>query len=184
MRVIAGSARGIPLETIEENTTRPTVDRVKENLFNILMPYIEDAVVCDFFSGSGSLCIEALSRGAKKAYFIEKNPKAMESIKRNLKKTKLEERAILFQGSYIDAIKDFTKKEISFDLLLDPPHASNYAKDAMFRIKDLDILGKDGIIIIEHHAKQDFEEVIGSFSLWRRKKYGNTALSFYIKERE
>ncbi|NLY35735.1 MAG: 16S rRNA (guanine(966)-N(2))-methyltransferase RsmD [Tissierellia bacterium] len=185
MRVIAGSARGIPLETIEEQTTRPTVDRVKENLFNILMPHIVDSVVCDFFSGSGSLCIEALSRGAEKAYFVERNPKAMDCIKRNLKKTKLEERAELFQGSYIEAIEDFKEKGISFDLLfLDPPHASDYAKDAMIRIKDLDILAKDGIIIIEHHAKQNFEEVIGSFSLWRRKKYGNTALSFYIKERE
>ena len=89
MRVIAGSARGITLETIEEKTTRPTVDRVKENLFNILMPYLQDSIVCDFFSGSGSLCIEALSRGAKKAYFVERNPKAMECIRRNLKKTKL-----------------------------------------------------------------------------------------------
>lgn len=183
MRVIAGSARGIPLETIEEKTTRPTVDRVKENLFNILMPYLEDARVCDFFSGSGSLCIESLSRGAREAYFVEMNPKAMACIKRNLKKTKLEDRGRLFLGSYVEAIEKFEKEGLRFDLLfLDPPHASDYAKDVLLRIKDLDILAKGGIIIVEHHAKTDFEDVLGPFHLWRRKKYGNTALSFYMKE--
>lgn len=185
MRVIAGSARGIPLETIDGKSTRPTVDRVKENLFNILMPYIAEAVVCDFFSGSGSLCIEALSRGAKKAYFVERNPKAMDCIKRNLKKTQLENKAELFLGSYTQAIKDYLARGISFDILfLDPPHASDYAKDAMMRIKGLDILAKDGIIVIEHHTKQFFEEEIGIFYLFRKKKYGNTTLSFYtVKER-
>ncbi|NLY72083.1 MAG: 16S rRNA (guanine(966)-N(2))-methyltransferase RsmD [Tissierellia bacterium] len=185
MRVIAGSARGIPLETIEEMTTRPTVDRVKENLFNVLMPYIDGAVVCDFFSGSGSLCIESLSRGASQAYLVEKNPKAMEVIKRNLKKTRLEDRAELFLGSYDYAIEHYKDRNISFDILfLDPPHKSNFAKDAMEKIKDLPILKKDGIIVIEHHSNQVFEEIIGTFHLWKRKKYGNTSLSFYLKEQE
>lgn len=185
MRVIAGTARGIPLETIEEFTTRPTVDRVKENLFNILMPYIEDAEVCDFFSGSGSLCIEALSRGAKSAYFVEMNPKAMAVIKRNLKKTKLEDRAHLFPGSYVDAIQYFQRKDLSFDIIfLDPPHASGFAKDVLFRIKDLDICKDGGIIIIEHHTEQVYEEEIAGFERYRQKKYGNTTLSFYSRRED
>lgn len=183
MRVIAGYARGIPLETIEESTTRPTVDRVKENLFNILTPYLRGSVVCDFFSGSGSLCIESLSRGAKKAYFVEKNPKAMECIKRNLDKTKLMEGAELYLGGYEEAISWFNGQKISFDIIfVDPPHKSEYAKDLLFRIKDLDILAKDGIIVIEHHTKQIFNEQIENFFLFKRKKYGNTTLSFYSKE--
>ncbi len=184
MRVIAGSARGIPLETIEENTTRPTVDRVKENLFNILMPFIGGAIVCDFFSGSGSLCIEALSRGAARAYFVEKNPRAMDYIKRNLNRTKLEDRAELYLGSYQDAMKNFDKEGLSFDIIfVDPPHKSDYAKDLLFLLKDLDILARDGIIVIEHHTKQIFDKEIEVFSLFKRKKYGNTTLSFYTKEK-
>lgn len=185
MRVIAGTARGIPLETIEESTTRPTVDRVKENLFNILVPYLPDADVCDFFSGSGSLCIEALSRGAASAYFVEKNPKAMAVIKRNLKKTKLEDRAHLYQGSYEEAIAYFDQKGLSFDILfLDPPHASDFAKDVLKRIKNLDICKDDGIIIVEHHTKQVFEEEIAGFWRYRQKKYGNTTLSFYTRRED
>lgn len=185
MRVIAGSAKGVPLETIDEMTTRPTVDRVKENLFNILMPYTRGAVVCDFFSGSGSLCIEALSRGAKEAYFVEMNPKAMAVIKRNLKKTRLEGQANLYLGSYVDAISYYDRQGLSFDILfIDPPHKSDFAVDAMLRIKDLQILKNDGIIVVEHHSKQKFEESIGCFRLWKKKKYGNTSLSFYLKEQE
>lgn len=185
MRVIAGTARGIPLETIEEDTTRPTVDRVKESLFNILMPHLQEAQVCDFFSGSGSLCIEALSRGAQTAYFVEMNPKAMAVIKRNVKKTNLQDKARYFPGSYLDAILYFQRKNISFDVIfLDPPHASGFAKDVLERIKDLDICKDDGIIIVEHHTKQVYEEELHGFIRYRQKKYGNTTLSFYTRSND
>ena len=94
MRVIAGSAKRLQLKTLDGMETRPTTDRIKETLFNMISPYIYDSIFLDLFSGSGGIGIEALSRGAKEAVFVEKNPRAMECIKENLKYTKLDKKAM------------------------------------------------------------------------------------------
>ena len=125
MRVISGTARGTKLKTIENISTRPTLDRVKEALFNILQDKLKDSVVLDLFAGSGALGIEALSRGAKKAYFCDKNPEAIKVIKDNLNKTRFIDKAIIFNCDYINAIRKINE-ELSI-VFLDPPYKFDLA---------------------------------------------------------
>ncbi len=179
MRVIAGKARGVPLITIKEMTTRPTTDRVKENLFNMISFHIYDSVVCDFFAGSGSLCIEALSRGAKKAYLFEKNRKAIDCIKKNLEKTKLHSAQII-EGDYKKGIHYLVDANIKPDIIfLDPPHYSAFGEESIKIINEFDILNKNGIIIIEHNTKEKYLDRYGLLYRYKKKKYGNTTISLY-----
>ncbi len=179
MRVIAGKARGIPLVTIKERTTRPTIDRVKENLFNIIAFDIDNAIVCDFFSGSGSLCIEALSRGASFGYFFERNPKAIDCIKHNLLKTKFDNAKII-EGEYTIGVNYLVENNIKLDIIfLDPPHYSEHGENSINLIYNFKILKKSGIIIVEHNTKEKYLDNYFSFYRYKIKKYGNTTLSFY-----
>lgn len=177
MRVISGSAKGIKLDTIKGLSTRPTIARIKESLFSTIHYLIEDSVVADFFSGSGSLCIEALSRGAKKAYFFEKNPKAMNMVKKNLEKTKLKEKSELFLGDYKKNINRIKEK---IDILfIDPPHFQNLVYEGLNLVKEYDILKNNGIIVVEHNTKELFEEKIYCFKRIKSKVYSNTTISYY-----
>ena len=126
MRVISGKAKGTKLGTIEEQSTRPTLDRVKESLFNIINTKIEDSIVLDLFAGSGALGIECISRGAKQVYFCDKSKQAINQIKQNLIKTRFEQQAVIFQNDYINCLKECAQKQIVFDLIfLDPPYAND-----------------------------------------------------------
>jgi 16S rRNA (guanine(966)-N(2))-methyltransferase RsmD len=184
MRVISGSARGIKLDTIPEMTTRPTVDRVKENMFNIIQYEIDDAIVLDLFSGSGSLCIECLSRGARKAYFIERNPKCIPIIEGNLKRTRLEDLAVIENTNYEHFLAKSRFKDDKFDIIfLDPPHRMGMGFKAMELIDSYKLLADGGIIVVEHHSEEEYPDAEGTFEKYKYKKYGKTALSFYrIKE--
>ena len=185
MRVISGSARGIKLKTIEEWTTRPTVDRVKENLFNIIQHDIFNATVLDLFSGSGSLCIECLSRGAKKAYFVEKNPKCITIIEENLKKTHLSDNAVIRNTDYENYLSKIVIEGLKFDIIfLDPPHKKGMGCIALEKIQNNRILTDNGLIVVEHHPEEDYEDKIGVLIKYKFKKYGNTALSFYKYEED
>ena len=134
MRVISGSARGTTLHSIDDINTRPTLDRVKESLFNIIQNQVEDAVVLDLFAGSGAIGIEFLSRGAEKVYFCDKSPKAVDMIKKNLDKTKLKDKATILNNDYIDCIDKI--KNIKFDIIfLDPPYKENFSKQAIKKNK-------------------------------------------------
>lgn len=180
MKVIAGSAKGIPLKTIKEWSTRPTIARVKESLFNIIQTRIPEAVVLDCFSGSGSLCIECLSRGAKEAVFFEQNPQAVKIILENLKKTKLLDQSVILQGDARKSLSRIFKKGYTFDIIfLDPPHKKGLGFEMMERISNLHLLHSSGIIVAEHHTEEDYPEEISGFILYDRRQYGNTTLSFY-----
>ena len=184
MRVIAGTARGVPLKTIAARTTRPTIDRIKENLFNIIRDFIPGATVVDFFSGSGALCIEALSRGADRAILIEANPAAIEIIRHNLAKTRLSEKAEVWPGDFRRHL-DRLAQAGPFDIIfLDPPHRSGLGEQALHLIKQYHLLSNDGIIIGEHHADEDYGRLIAGFEQVRRETYGNTAISIYLKVEE
>ena len=185
MRVISGTARGIKLKTISEQTTRPTVDRVKENMFNIIQNGIYNSIVVDIFSGSGSLCIECLSRGAKKAYFIEKNPKCIPYIEENLYKTKLYEKATILNEDYEFFLKKAHRDNLKFDIIfLDPPHKKGMGQKSLQIIENNQLLSENGIIVVEHHPDEDYKDSIGYLIKYKYKKYGNTALSFYHIEEE
>ena len=116
MRVIAGTARSLPLKTPEGMDTRPTTDRIKETLFNMLQTYIPDCVFVDIFSGSGGIGIEALSRGARKAYFIENAPKALACIEDNLAFTKMKDRAIVLKQDACAGLTGIYEKHVDVDL--------------------------------------------------------------------
>ncbi|MCR4674616.1 MAG: 16S rRNA (guanine(966)-N(2))-methyltransferase RsmD [Lachnospiraceae bacterium] len=157
LRVIAGEARSIPLKTLDGLDTRPTTDRVKETLFNLLQNYIYDCRFLDLFAGSGQIGIEALSRGAREAVFVEKNKKACDIIEQNLTKTKLIENACVLKKDVISALP-FLGSE--FDIIfMDPPYALGVEKEVLASIKEHSVLAEDGQIIIEADLNRDFSFV-------------------------
>ena len=179
MRVISGLARGTKLKTIESDTTRPTLDRVKESLFNILQDKIKGAVVLDLFAGSGALGIEALSRGAQKAYFCDKNFEAVKVIKENLSKTRFLDKSIVYNSDYVNAIKKI-KEEISI-VFLDPPYKLDLAVSAVNELIKQKLITKDTLIIIEtDEINRDIKEVqkIENVEVIDTRKYGRANLIF------
>ena len=181
MRVISGSARGTVLHSIEDISTRPTLDRVKESLFNIIQNNIEDTTVLDLFAGSGAIGIEFLSRRAKQVYFCDKSSKAVDMIEKNLEKTKLKEKAIVYNKDYIDCIN--TVKNVKFDIIfLDPPYKEEFALDAIEKISNLQLLKDDGIIIIEtDEPERDINRINNmniNYKIYDLRKYGRVSLIF------
>ena len=179
MRVISGLARGTKLKTIENISTRPTLDRVKESLFNILQDKIKNTIVLDLFAGSGALGIEALSRGAKKAYFCDKNPDAIKVIRDNLNKTNLITRATIFNCDYLNAIRKIDEK-LSI-VFLDPPYKLDLAVKSINELLRCDLLTNDSLIIIEtDEIFRDIEEVqkIENIEIIDTRKYGRANLIF------
>ena len=147
MRVIAGTAKGTKLSTIDDLSTRPTLDRVKEPLFSIIQNNIEQANVLDLFAGSGALGIEALSRGSKHCTFCDKSYKSIQMLKENIKKTRMEEKSTILNVDYKKCLSNQKEK---YDIIfIDPPYKFDIAVDSIKRIIDLKLLAKDGIIIIE-----------------------------------
>ena len=184
MRVISGTARGTKLNSIESLSTRPTLDRVKESLFNILQNKIEDSTVLDLFSGSGAIAIEFLSRGAKQAYLCENNLNAMKMIYTNLDKTKLRDKAITIKKDYRKVLEIIKKESVQFDFIfLDPPYQADFAVDATKRILLLDLLKEKGTIIIE--TDDEKRELLEIEKLDIRiddiRKYGRVSLIFLKK---
>ncbi len=180
MRVISGIAKGTILYSLEGNDTRPTLDRVKEALFNMIQMDIQQSYVLDLFSGSGALGIEAISRGAKKAILCDKSKQAVGIIKKNLEKTHLAEKAIVIQEDYKKALH-FLKNKFQFDFIfLDPPYAKDYIKDAVEEILQLDLLKKDGIMIIETDEEERILKEIENtnVNVYDLRKYGRVKLIF------
>lgn len=180
MRVISGTAKGTILYALEGNMTRPTLDRVKEAIFNIIQIDIQDSVVLDLFSGSGALGIEALSRGAKKAVLCDKSKSAINIIKLNLEKTHLEKDAIVLQEGYNKAL-NFLKDKYQFDLIfLDPPYAKEFVKESVEKIIQLDLLKKSGKIIIETDDEERILKEIENFNvnIANLRKYGRVKVIF------
>lgn len=172
MRVIAGSARSMPLKTIPGNDTRPTTDRIKETLFNILQTDISGARFLDLYSGSGAIGIEALSRGALTAYFVENNKAALECIKDNLKFTRLHDRGVVMECDVISAVRRLAGKEVFDIIFMDPPYKSEQEAEVMAAIRDSNIADGYTIIIIEAALDRDLSELEDlGFEITRQKKY-------------
>ena len=137
MRVIAGTARRLQLKTIDGLDTRPTTDRIKETLFNMLAPDLYNSRFLDLFAGSGGIGIEALSRGAKEAVFVEKNPRAMACIKENLKYTRLDQKAVTMQMDALEAVHRLHAGLDGFDFIfMDPPYHQEWERQVLEGIQD------------------------------------------------
>ena len=179
MRVITGSARGAKLRTLDGLATRPTSDRVKEAIFNIIQFDIEGRRVLDLFGGSGQLAIEALSRGAAYAVLVDQNPQAVSVIKENLKKTKLDQKASVFQSDYLRFLSATRER---FDIIfLDPPYAENFIENALRKISEIDILTEGGIIVCERSRERSLPATVGDLICSKDYCYGKTAVNLYTR---
>ena len=181
MRVISGVARGTKLNSIDSLETRPTLDRVKESLFNIIQNRIEDSVVLDLFAGSGAIGIEFISRGCKKAYFCEKSTSAFKMICQNIEKTRFLDKSEIFKQDYRKCLEHLKAKNIKFDIVfIDPPYKEDLAVDAVKSIIKLDLLQENGIIIIETDEKErelkELENI--QVEVQDLRKYGRVHLIF------
>lgn len=179
MRVITGTARGISLKTPEGMATRPTADRVKEAMFSIIHFEVPGADVLDLFGGTGQLGIEALSRGAKSAVFVDAGEPACRLIKENLKRTKLEGQGRVVRSDYL-AYLDRCREQFDV-ILLDPPYAEVFLENALKKITEIDILRTGGIIVAERPLGKDLAWDYPGYERSRDYKYGKTLLTIYRK---
>ena len=180
MRVISGTARGVNLKTPEGMATRPTIDRVKEALFSIINFDIPTSSVLDLFGGTGQLGIEALSRGAKSAVFVDQREDACRLMKENLRRTKLESGARVVRMDYLDYLKRTKEK---FDIIfLDPPYAEVFLENALKCITEIDILQSGGIIVAERPLGKDLPWDFEGYTRSKDYKYGKVLLTIYRKD--
>ena len=179
MRVITGKARGVQLKTPEGMQTRPTADRVKEALFSIINFDIPGAKVLDLFGGTGQLGIEALSRGAASAVFVDAREDSCKLIRENLKRTKLEQDAKVIRSDYLDYLNRC--REQYNIIFLDPPYAEVFLENAIKRITEIDILQSDGIIVAERPLGKELPWEFEGFTRSKDYKYGKVLLTIYRK---
>ncbi|MCI8443953.1 MAG: 16S rRNA (guanine(966)-N(2))-methyltransferase RsmD [Clostridia bacterium] len=185
MRIISGKARGTKLYTLEGQNTRPTLDRVKESLFNILQPQIPESIFLDLFSGSGAIGLEAVSRGAKKAILCDKEKSAIQIIKKNIEKTHLEEQIELYQLPFEKLLKEKIKEKLDI-IYIDPPYQTDYAYQATKLIIENQLTKEEAIIIIETDEEERIQKQIKELkvNIIDQRKYGRAHLIFLKENRE
>lgn len=181
MRVISGLRRGHKLKAPKGEDVRPTEDRVKESLFNILGKIDEEATVLDGFAGSGSIGIEFLSRGAKFAYFVDNSAESVKAIIDNLKHTKFEEKAIIHRKNIFRIIRDLGRNGVKLDYIyLDPPYRKlNLINDVLKEISKAEILKDEGLIIVEHERELELNDKIYNYNKTDFRTYGSKSITFY-----
>lgn len=182
MRVIAGTARSLILKTIEGLDTRPTTDRIKETLFNVLTGYVCDAKFLDLFAGSGAIGIEALSRGAKECTFVELNPKAVNCIKDNLTHTKLINKSKVLKSDSVSFVQGLS--EIDYDVIfMDPPYSRGLEKNVLNALAGKNFT-EDTLIVVEAAKDEDFSYVDSlGFDIVKEKLYKSNK-HIFMKKRE
>ena len=184
MRIISGTARGTKLYTLEGENTRPTLDRVKESLFNIIQNDIEESTVLDLFSGSGAIGLEFASRGAKKVYLNDNSKEAIQIIKQNIEKTHLSEKVELFNLNYLKLIQELHGK--CFDIIyLDPPYKTDFIIQSLNELQRQEMITQETLIILETDDEKritknvDLEEI---FQIIDKRKYGKAYIIFLKKK--
>lgn len=182
MRVIAGNSRGLNLYSLDSSTTRPTLDRVKETLFNVINYDVNGANCLDVFAGSGALSIEAVSRNANHAYMIEKDIDAINIIEMNIKKAKYEDKCTLFKGDFKEELLKISKLDVKFSIVfVDPPYESAFYTEVLDRLFEYNMLNDDAIIVLEHKKDENISH--DKFEKFKEKTFSKNQLSFYeLKE--
>lgn len=179
MKVVSGAFGGLNLKPVPGNNTRPTSAKVKEAMFSMLTPYSNDGVALDLFSGTGSLGIEAVSRGYEKAYLVDKAYKAINTIKENVEKTRHEDNFVILKSSATEALKKFMSDDIKFDLVfLDPPYRMKITEQIIADLADNGLLSDGAIIVDETDYDVKLSE-INNISLLKEKKYKDTKVALY-----
>ena len=175
MRVIAGKFKGRVLQSAGDNT-RPTLDRTKETLFNILQLRIANATILDLFAGSGQIAIECLSRGAKRAILCDNDRVAQQAIKSNFAKIGIAPE--LYSCSYRNCLSNISKQSLDI-VFVDPPYASGYYNDVLQSLSALQLLSDEGIVVCEHAFDVELPESVGDLQLYNQRKIGSVKFSFY-----
>ena len=179
MRIISGTARGTKLFTLEGLETRPTLDRVKESIFNIIQNQIRDAIILDLFAGSGAIGLEMLSRGASKAILCDNSKSAIEIIKKNIEKTHMNEKVELYNLDFEKCIEKIKNNKFNI-IYLDPPYNTNYIMKSLTKIIDLKLLDTDGLVILETDDEERILEEIKNIKvkIVDKRKYGRATIIF------
>ena len=186
MKIIGGEFKGRRIDMPRGEDVRPTPDRVREAVFNIIKDKVEGASVLDLFAGSGSFGIEALSRGAQKVTFVDAQKRCVNNIRGNLKRLPIgEDRIKIIQNDALKVITKLSDSKIRFDILfLDPPYYGDWVKKCLLCLGRYDILNRSSSVICEHFKKDIVPEEIEGFKRIRSYRYGDTVLSFYRREKE
>ncbi len=185
MRIIGGKAKGTKLYTLEGKNTRPTLDRVRESLFNILQYKLQEAIFLDLFSGSGACGLEAVSRGVSKAILCDKSKQAVEIIQKNIQKTHMEEKVELYQANFEEVLKMRIKEKLDI-IFIDPPYETNYASQAVKIILENELIKQDSMIIIETDQPKKVKEQLETLEIeiMDERKYGRAHLIFLSQKRK
>lgn len=185
VRIIAGERKGISLKPVPGEITRPTTDKVKEAIFNMIGPYFQGGLGLDLYAGSGALGIEALSRGLSKVIFVDRNSKAIQTIKQNLERSKYNEYAEVYRNDAKNALKALKKRNIQFSyIFLDPPYNKKTFKEEIETLLTFYLLHKNGQIIVEHSRELELPEIILGVSKQKREVYGSTVISIFSYKEE
>ena len=179
MRIVAGKAKGTKLYTLEGESTRPTLDRVKESLFNIIQNEIQDSIFLDLFSGSGAIGLEAISRGAKKAILCDKSKEACMVIRKNIEKTHALENIELYQSDFKEVLTNRIHEKLDI-IFLDPPYKTDFVIEAVKMLMEKDLLKDNTMIIIETDDSDRILENLQNINCEIKdvRKYGRAYLIF------
>lgn len=180
MRIISGSARGMKLKSPRGKKIRPTSQKVKAAFFNIVQDSIQEAYFLDLFSGSGGIGLEALSRGAEKCIFVDKDPDSIQLIRENIKLAEMQKKASVYQGDVGRLLLRFSKKEECFNIIyIDPPYKYNKVPEILFLLREGRLLVEGGIIGVERPNHDESKWGYFPFLLQQKKVYGDTVLYLF-----
>ena len=179
MQIITGKYRARKLVGVDADTTRPTLARVKESIFNLIQSKIAGSNVLDLFAGSGAFGAECISRGALKVYFVDKEEKAIKTIKQNT--NRMTEDFVILKNDYISALNNFAKENIKFDLVyLDPPYASDFYEKTLKLLDDYKLLNKNAIIVLERSCENNLINLPMCYIINKSKKYGTVCVDVLV----
>ncbi|MCL1948773.1 MAG: 16S rRNA (guanine(966)-N(2))-methyltransferase RsmD [Turicibacter sp.] len=183
MRIVSGTFKGRSIKAVKGSNTRPTTDKVKESIFNIIGPYFGGGIALDLFGGSGNLGIEAISRGMEKAIFVDWENSAIQTIRGNVQELGIEDQVEIYRNDAFKALKALAKREISLDLVfLDPPYKGQKINEIIEFIHENNLLSDGGIIMAECLKEDVLHEAVGGITQTRREIYGITAITIYRRE--
>ncbi|HZG71595.1 MAG TPA: 16S rRNA (guanine(966)-N(2))-methyltransferase RsmD [Chondromyces sp.] len=183
MRVISGKCKGLPLKAVPGRDTRPTTDKVKEAIFNMVGPYFSEGTGLDLFAGTGGLGIEALSRGFEHMIFVDRDMKAVQTVKENVSRCELDEYCEIYRNEAQRALKAIMKRHLVFDgIFLDPPYKKQQLEKLLLQIEEYKLLKKNGFILCEHGSDIKLPEQIGELVQTKHEVYGIISISIYIWE--
>lgn len=180
MRIITGTAKGFKLKTPRGLDVRPTGDRVKESVFSILTPHIRQAEILDLFAGTGNLGLEALSRGAKSAVFVDNASTSLSIVKENANHTGLAEWASYVKADVYKSLERFHMEGRQFDIIFcDPPYNKGHVNAVLTKLDEIPLLKPEGIFVLEHSRHESITKIGINIQLFRQEAYGETVVSFF-----